>query len=157
PNDWTVKRIQLIEQELIQPETVLPRFAKRVTGFEQDLPLLELLKIVAEKRYSQFPLYNKGKFVALITLRNIGFWLAKESQKGPVDLTNKRALDLIIQNGKYTNYHFVPAKTHIYEVEAMFREQGTLEAVLITKDGNPDGNLLGIVRPRDIYKQIEKD
>ena len=35
PNDWTVKRIQLIEQELIQPETVLPRFAKRVTGFEQ--------------------------------------------------------------------------------------------------------------------------
>lgn len=23
PNDWTVKRIQLIEQELIQPETVL--------------------------------------------------------------------------------------------------------------------------------------
>ena len=74
PNDWTVKRIQLIEQELIQPETVLPRFAKRVTGFEQDLPLLELLKIVAEKRYSQFPLYNKGKFVALITLRNIGFW-----------------------------------------------------------------------------------
>ena len=81
PNDWTVKRIQLIEQELIRPETVLPRFAKRVTGFEQDLPLLELLKIVAEKRYSQFPLYNKGKFVALITLRNIGFWLAKESQK----------------------------------------------------------------------------
>ena len=157
PNDWTVKRIQLIEQELIRPETVLPRFAKRVTGFEQDLPLLELLKIVAEKRYSQFPLYNKGKFVALITLRNIGFWLAKESQKGPVDLTNKRALDLIIQNGKYTNYHFVPAKTHIYEFEAMFREQGTLEAVLITKDGNPDGNLLGIIRPRDIYKQIEKD
>ncbi len=157
PNDWTVKRIQLIEQELIRPETVLPRFAKRVTGFEQDLPLLELLKIVAEKRYSQFPLYNKGKFVALITLRNIGFWLAKESQKGPVDLTNKRALDLIIQNGKYTNYHFVPAKTYIYEVEAMFREQGTLEAVLITKDGNPDGNLLGIIRPRDIYKQIEKD
>ena len=52
PNDWTVKRIQLIEQELIQPETVLPRFAKRVTGFEQDLPLLELLKIVAEKVFT---------------------------------------------------------------------------------------------------------
>ncbi len=54
PNDWTVKRIQLIEQELIRPETVLPRFAKRVTGFEQDLPLLELLKIVAEKGIHSF-------------------------------------------------------------------------------------------------------
>ncbi|MEN2287345.1 hypothetical protein AAH990_15165, partial [Enterococcus lactis] len=90
-----------------------------VTGFEQELPLIELLKIVEEKRYSQFRLYNIGKFEALITLRNIGFWLAKEILKGPVDLRNKGGLELIIQNAKYTNYHIVPAKTHSYEVEAM--------------------------------------
>lgn len=137
PNDWTVKRIQLIEQELIQPETVLPRFAKRVTGFEQDLPLLELLKIVAEKRYSQFPLYNKGKFVALITLRNIGFWLAKESQKGPVDLTNKRALDLIIQNGKYTNYHLFQLKHIFTRLKRCFVSKGLWKPYLSLKMGIP--------------------
>ncbi|WP_165006611.1 MULTISPECIES: CBS domain-containing protein [unclassified Enterococcus] len=157
PNEWAVHRIQTIERELIRPETVLPRFAKHVTGFERDLPLLDLLKTAAEKRYSQFPLYSRGKFEALITLRMIGFWLAKESQNGVIDLKNKKAADLIVENGKYTNYRFVPASMHVYEVEAMFREQGTLEAVLITRDGDPNGNLLGIIRPRDIYHQVEKD
>lgn len=157
PNDWAVNKIQQIEGELLQPETVLPRFSKYVTGFERDLPLSELLGTIARKRYSQFPLYNKGKFEALITLRVIGFWLAKESQKGTIDLTRKKAADLIFKDGKYTNYRFVSASTYIFEVEEMFREQGTLEAILITKDGNPNGNLLGIIRPRDIYHQVEKD
>lgn len=157
PNDWAVNKIQHIEKELIHPETVLPRFAKHVTGFERDLPLLDLLGTIAQKRYSQFPIYNKGKFEALVTLRMIGFWLAKESQKGTIVLTHKKAADLIFKDGKHANYHFVSAKTYIYEVEAMFREQETLEAVLITKDGNPNGNLLGIIRPRDIYHQVEKE
>ena len=157
PNDWAVNKIQQIEEDLIRPAKVLPRFAKHVTGFERDLPLLDLLGTVAKKRYSQFPLYNKGKFVALVTLRVIGFWLAKESQKGTLDLTDKKAADLIFSDGKYTNYRFVAEHTYVYEVETMFREQGTLEAVLITKDGHPDGNLLGIIRPRDIYQQIEKE
>ncbi|KFN91523.1 CBS domain-containing protein [Tetragenococcus muriaticus PMC-11-5] len=60
PNQWIVGRIQKIESDLIQPETVIPRFAKNVTGFEQDIPIIELLKIVAARRYSQFPLYKKG-------------------------------------------------------------------------------------------------
>jgi CBS domain-containing protein len=151
PNDWAVQRIQQIETDLIRPEKVLPRFAKHVTGFEKNIPLLTFLDIVADKRYSQFPLYDKGRFEALITLRAIGFWLAKESQKGKISLENRTAKELIIKDGKETNYHFVSASTYVFEVERMFHEQATLEAVLITDDGNPNGNLRGIIRPRDIY------
>lgn len=74
-----------------------------------------------------------------------------------IDLQGKIAADLITQDGKYTNYHFVSAQTTIAEVEKMFGEQGTLEAVLITKNGDPNGNLLGIIRPRDIYHEVEKE
>jgi hypothetical protein len=35
----------------------------------------------------------------------------------------------------------------------MFQTEAILEAILITKDGHSDGNLLGIIRPRDIYSQ----
>ena len=35
PNQWVVTRIQQIEQALLQPETVLPKFGKKVTGFEK--------------------------------------------------------------------------------------------------------------------------
>ena len=73
PNDWAVNKIQQIEGELLQPENVLPRFSKHVTGFRTGSPVVRVTRNDLRKRYSQFPLYNKGKFEALITLRVIGF------------------------------------------------------------------------------------
>ncbi|MGM0212765.1 CBS domain-containing protein [Enterococcus sp. AZ109] len=156
PNDWAVKRIAEIEEVLIRPEKVLPRFGKKVTGFEQNLPLRSIMEIVAEKRFSQFPVYHRGEFQGLVTLRTIGLFFAQASLEGPVNLEGKKAEDLLQSNGKSTNFHFVDAETKVAEVEEMFRAQTTLEAVLITKDGDPNGNLLGIIRPRDIYVQKEE-
>lgn len=86
PNEWAVERIQQIETSLLRPEKVLPRFGKKVTGFERDLPLVEIMKIITEKRFSQFPVYDSGKFMGLITLRTIGFYFAQESLTGSVSL-----------------------------------------------------------------------
>lgn len=156
PNDWAVQRIAEIEESLVRPEKVLPRFGKNVTGFEQDFPLRRIMEIVAEKRFSQFPVYHRGQFKGLVTLRTIGLFFAQASLAGPVNLEGKKAEDLLQTNGKSTNFHFVSADTKVAEVEEMFRSQTTLEAVLITKDGDPNGNLVGIIRPRDIYAQKEE-
>lgn len=151
PNDWVVKRITMIEQALLKPELVLPRFGKNVTGFEITLPIKEILKTIAHKRYSQFPLYEKGVFKGLITLRALGYWFAKESLKGEIVLENRLAEELLIADGKVTNYQFVTGKTTVAEVENMFHQNTLLEAILITRDGDPNGNLLGIIRPRDLF------
>lgn len=153
PNEWAVRQIEKIENNLLRPEKVLPRFGKNVTGFEQDLPLVEIMKIINEKRFSQFPVYDSGKFMGLITLRTIGFYFAQESLSGSVSLKGRVAKDLISANGKRVNFKFVSADTNVSEVEKMFRTEGILEAILITEHGNSDGNLLGIIRPRDIYSQ----
>lgn len=150
PNQWIVHRILMIEEELLRPENVLPRFSKKITGFEQTLPLKELFEIVAKKRYSQFPIYNKGQFVSLITLREIGFWTAKESRNGQLDLEGKQAKDLILKDGKTTNYQFIAGNCPISKAELMFKENATLESILITKKGTPNGKLLGIIRPKDM-------
>ncbi len=153
PNQWVVERIQAIEKELLQPDRVVPKFAKKVTGFEKDLLLTELLKTVAQKRYSQFPLYDKGQFLGLITLRILGYWFAKESQTGTLDLAGRTAAELLHADGKRANYCFVSPDTPISEVEELFQKNTFLEAVLITKNQDPNGNLLGIIRPRDIFNE----
>ncbi|MGJ0914546.1 CBS domain-containing protein [Enterococcus avium] len=153
PNDWAVTRIKQIEESLLRPEKVLPRFGKKVTGFERNLPLVEIMKIITEKRFSQFPVYDFGKFMGLITLRTIGFYFAQASLSGSVSLKGRIAEDLLLGNGKRTNFKFVSADTKVSEVEKMFQTEAILEAILITKDGHSDGNLLGIIRPRDIYSQ----
>ncbi|MGM0239620.1 CBS domain-containing protein [Enterococcus sp. AZ103] len=150
PNEWAVQRIKEIEKGLLSPEKVLPRFAKKVTGFEQTVPMREILETVKEKRYSQFPVYDHGKFLGLITLRTIGLYLSELVLQRSFDIFNKKVGDFLIQNGKNTNFEFVSADTNIAEVEEKFQQIATLEAILITKDGNRDGNLLGIIRPRDI-------
>lgn len=157
PNQWAVERIQTIEKFLLSPEKVLPRFSKKVTGFEMDISVEKLLSIVAKKQFSQFPIYDSGVFKGLITVRGIGLWLAIESSQGTVNLAGKKASDLLIKNYKQSNYQFVSADTTVFNIEKLFSEQIRLEAILITKDGNPNGNLLGIVRPRDLYTISEKD
>ncbi|MTD38991.1 CBS domain-containing protein [Erwinia sp. CPCC 100877] len=157
PNEWAVNRMLVIEKNLIRPEKVLPRFAKKVTGFDLTIPIKDILAIVARKQYSQFPIYDRGIFKGLITTRGLAVWLAVESLKGDIHLQGRKAAELVERNYKESNYHFVSRETTIYQVEEMFRSQIRLEAVLITKDGNPNGNLLGIIRPRDLYNILEKE
>lgn len=157
PNEWAVRRLKVIEASLTRPEKVLPRFAKKVTGFERAIEVTALLKIVAKKRYSQFPIYDHGTFKGLITVRGLGLWLAIESSRGTIVLAGKTAGDLLETNYKGSNYQFVSQQTPVYQVEKMFSRQNRLEAILITKDGDPDGNLLGIIRPRDLYNNLEKE
>lgn len=157
PNEWVIHRITEIENLLLKPELVLPKFGKRVTGFEITLPVTEILRTIAEKRYSQFPLYDQGNFKGLITLRALGYWFASESQHGEIVLKGKTAADLLLKDGKYTNYCFVAGTTTVTEAKQLFENENLLEAILITKDGNPNGNLLGIIRPRDIYGANAKE
>lgn len=151
PNEWAIKRIELIEKELTTPEKVLPRFQKKVTGFEKNTSLSDILRIVAVKGYSQFPIYDRGNFCGLITANGLGFWLAQESQKSTFEIKQKSAADILRLDRKSDNYRFIHAETPVFEVVELFKKSGRLEAVLITKDGNPNGSLEGIIRPRDIF------
>ncbi len=144
------ERIETIEQALTKPEKVVPKFAKRVTAFEITTSLETLLTIIAKKQYSQFPIYEKGVFKGLITVRGIGVWFAIESTKGEVHIANRTVRELLASNYKRSNYQFVSIEATVFEVEQMFREQPRLEAVLISKSGHPNGELVGIVRPRDL-------
>ena len=157
PNKWAVTRIQSIEKRLLSPQKVLPQFAKNVTGFEMDISIEKLLRIVAKKQFSQFPIYDSGVFQGLITVRGIGLWVAMESAQGTIKLEGKKASDLLNKNYKQSNYQFVSEDTNIFVIEKLFSEQTRLEAILITRNGDPNGNLLGIIRPRDLYTISEKD
>lgn len=150
PNEWAVNRITEIHDAIMTPEKVLPRFKKHVTGFDKNISVTDIFAKIAEKHYSQFPIYDNGKFLGLITIRGIGFFAATESQHGYLDVSHKTAEDLIGISFKKPNYRFCSQDTAINEVEKWFQEIAQLEAVLITRDGNQDGQLLGIIRPRDL-------
>lgn len=150
PNQWALDRIHKIEKELLQPELVCPRFKRKVVGFDQEMSLIDLLEIIAKKRYSQFPLYKHGDFVGLITLKGLGYWVAQESSKGMFRLENRKAKELLFQPEKVVTYECVSPETTIHQAESLFEQNKLLDAILIAPNANPNEKLLGIIRPRDI-------
>lgn len=153
PNEWVISRLKTIEADLIKPEYVIPRFQKTVTGFDKNVNLSDILSIIAEKGYSQFPIYEQGKFLGLITAHGLGIWMASQDHKNVIEIQGKKVADVLASDRKRHNYRFVDEQTMTYQALEVFLKAPLIETILITKDGNPNGNLIGIIRPRDVFEK----
>ncbi|EOT44503.1 CBS domain-containing protein [Enterococcus columbae] len=157
PNDWAVIRIQEIEQALIKPKTIGQLFSKKVVMFEKNTPLLELLKIAEKKKYSQFPLQHQGQLIGVITLRMLGYWFARyATQNQLLNLQNLTANDLLMADGKKSNYLLLDQAVSCDEAESLFHQQPTLEVIFITEVVSNNLSIVGIIRPRDFINIEEK-
>lgn len=153
PNDWAVERLQTIEKDLTEPEKVYPKFAKKVTGFEEDTPLTALLKIMAQHGHSRFPIYRQGKMLGLITAQSVGFWFAEQSlAEENVAFSGWLAGDIFKRVKPHKNYAFLAHDAFLFEARELFQNNLRIEAIFLTKDGDPNGNLTGMIRPRDIVE-----
>lgn len=153
PHDSAVKRIELIERELLQPRTVSPQFIKTVISLQQSEPLTNLLALIHEKKVTKFPVYHHNQFRGLVSQRAIAFWLA-----GNMYAENKLPEDVmveeVLQYETKDNYRFIAADTSVLEAIDIFKKQfgrgNRLEALLITENGSETEQLIGIITNLDI-------
>ncbi|QIL46493.1 CBS domain-containing protein [Vagococcus coleopterorum] len=157
PNDWIVKKIEKIEQELIAPELVSPRFKKEVVTFEKGTSLDVILKSLTEKEYSQFPIYDGKQFLGLITANGIGIWLAAHNQNEQISIKGKTVESVLKSDAKRNNYLFVAQNAYVFQVMEKFLADPTIEAILITTDGQANSKLIGLVRPKEVFQDYYEE
>ncbi len=157
PNDWIIAKLLKIEGNLTRPEKVIPRFKKQVTGFDKATKLTDILTIIAEKRYSQFPIYDQGKFLGLVTAHGLGIWMAMQDHETSIRINGQTVEVVLESDRKRNNYRFIDKETTVFQAIDFFLKDPTVEALLITKDGNPDGNLIGILRPKELFKDYYEE
>lgn len=157
PNEWVIKKLEKIEMDLTRPEKVIPRFKKHVTGFDKNTTLTSILTIIAEKRYSQFPIYDGGKFLGLVTAHGLGIWMAMQDHDTSIRINGQTIQVVLESDRKRNNYRFINEDTHVFQAIELFLKDPTIEALLITKDGNPDGNLIGIMRPKEVFQDYYEE
>lgn len=153
PHESTVKRVERIEKELLQPRIVSPKFIKEVISFQHDEPLTNLLALIHEKKISKFPVYDHREFKGLISQRAITFWLAGNmyaENKMPIEVTAGEVLEYETND----NYRFIAKNTSVLEAIDIFKKQfgrgNRLEALLITESGKKTEPLIGIITNLDI-------
>jgi predicted transcriptional regulator len=152
PTPELVQNLRACRERLTNAPRAIPTFQRHVERVSVDADLAKVLRIIKNRDYSQFPVYEVEKFRGLLTENGITRWLAHHvtTQLSLVELGEAFVEEVLQSEEERKNYDFVARGTPIEEVVELFASEGLLEAVLITASGKKSEALLGIATRWDI-------
>ena len=156
--DTTIKKTKAILNYIKNPPTVLKKFGKKVFTCKLEDSLLEIIKVMKERVYTHIPVYsysdlNEKEFVGVLSESSIMNWLADKKE---ISLKNVKIEELVEFLNKQPNecFDFVNKDEDAYKIKERFlkevKDQKRIGAIFITKNGNKDEELLGIITAWDL-------
>ncbi|HLO11888.1 MAG TPA: CBS domain-containing protein [Pseudoneobacillus sp.] len=155
PHDKVVEEIERISGILLQPPLALSVASQPVKSYSPHTPLIEILAMMDEKGFSQFPIYANSNFQGLLTDGGIAKWLSRNLVGKSAHLDGVTAADLIPLEKKHS-VKFLARNSTIYDLESLFEksfdENKKLKAILITEHGSQNQKPIGIVTTWDLVR-----
>jgi predicted transcriptional regulator len=147
PAERIVSKLERIAGELESPERVEARIAPdKLATITADDSLKDVLHLIREKQYSQFPVIKDGKIIGLLTENGIARWLSAEVVKESlIEFSDATVSKIIKLEEKRPNMALVGRYGLIGQVRMQFSQNALLEAVIITQAGKADQQPLGII------------
>ncbi len=164
PHDSTVILIQKIEGLLKNPPEVLPTFKGQVLTLYIYDSLLDAVRLMEQKSYTQIPILDEeSNYVDLLTTNTIVRWLGANTNNKDLSQILKVDIDEVLRYKEDSNLClFISTKTSFLEVIEIFEEYKNkakkLEALIITQNGSKNEDFLGIITNWDlptIYYKME--
>lgn len=154
PAQKVVERIERIVKELESPEKVEKRFVnEEVVTVASDQTLKDVLKLVSEKQFSQFPVIDEGKIVGLLTENGITRWLSSAvSTESMIEFADVIAATILEHEETRENMILIGRLRELNEIRLQFSKNPFLEAAIITQAGKPDQKPLGIITRWDLIE-----
>ena len=154
PAQGVVERMENIAKNLEAPEKVENRFVtEEVVTVTSDQTLKEVLKLVSEKQFSQFPVIHEGKIVGLLTENGITRWLSSAvSTESMIEFADVTASAILEHEETRENMILIGRLRELNEVRLQFSKNSFLEAAIITQAGKPDQKPLGIITRWDLIE-----
>lgn len=155
PTRWILEKMEEIFHELTSTKRVIDLWGKTVQCVDVMDKLQTVLELINRFDYSQFPVYEKGAFVGLLTVNGIARWLAsRASTKENISLARITVKEVLRSEENIENVRFINAEATATEAWAMFANHPVLEALLITRTGRKDEQLEGIITRSDIVEYL---
>jgi len=157
-NNFIFKEIDQIILTLQDPPIVKSIFEVNVYQANEGDSILNVMKVMKKKTYTQIPIMRDEKFVGVFSYSSFFEWLVDQddADKKDISFINKVFKDI---NSKYlnspcVNYLFISETTSIYEIPPLFeravKKQERLDCLLITPRGLRGERITGIVTSWDI-------
>jgi len=142
---------------------VFPLFKRKVFSISIDDCIGNALKIMYENSFSQLPIFKSDKFVDLLTNNTISRWLGSCVDEEIFSLRETSIEDVLRHTENPDSYFFLNSDAGLSEAVEKFQYFESigkpLDAVLITLNGKPTEELLGIITFSDFPKimlELEK-
>jgi len=151
PTAAIVAQLETIRERFLHPQLAIPKFESEVVTIKTDDSLAKVLKLIHALQITHFPVYEYSgaheKFAGVLTENGITRWLAEHISKEAslVELNNEPIREVLAREEKRRNYEFAGSHSKVEELAHRFHENAYLEAVLITRNGNAEEKLLGII------------
>lgn len=158
PHNDVIKEIKHIHALLHNPPRVSSVMIKNPYYTSSEGSIFDLLTTFSEKNIMRCPVIDKGSVTCLITAKTISRWLTSKKQN-KVDINGTKISELVPFTEK-TDYCIIGENIDIISLVGMFKnsiKRGTyIQAVLVTKNGQPNSPLVGIITPSDLPLIIER-
>jgi len=160
PRPDVLERIKELWQLISDPPEVYPLFAGSVKAARRDDSVGGIIQAMQQHDFSQVPIVDdKNTVTGLLTTNTIARWvganLEKEESGREILLTETTAVADVQEHAERTdNLDFLSRNATLFEAAAAFHtmasDRGPTEAVLITHNGKPSEELLGIITMADL-------
>ncbi|MGR3765871.1 CBS domain-containing protein [Rossellomorea sp. NS-SX7] len=155
PHRDVVERIEKIARVLTSPNYALTIATKAIIFFQMEDSIEDVINGIRTYNYSQYPIFQDGECVGLLTAKSIVKWLAERMMGSIVDLSHVKIKD-VFQHEKEHPLAFAAKSSTIFDVEELFeryhQRKVDLEAIILTENGRKNEEPLGIVTAWDLIE-----
>ncbi len=154
PHNDVITELRHIRNLLYNPPKVSKVMREKPFAANPKTPIMEMLETFANNGFMRCPVVDKDKIICLITAKTLARWIITK----PSNLKDA-AIEEIIPFADPSDYTIVSENADILSVIGQFKNSikkgNYLQAVLITRNGQPNSPLTGIITPSDLPNLME--
>lgn len=160
PLNEIVEKFDALLNKLQNPKKVIPQFQFEIIGRHSNDKLDEILKIMKEMSFSQFPVFDdNNKVIEIINTNTISRWVGRNIVNDEIIVENPKIKELLNDIEYKKNYKFISRDANIYTAYSLFinqieKEKRNLDVIFITNSGREEEKLLGLITIEDITAHI---
>lgn len=159
PNSRAVADFERIRSALLNPSTVIPRFQIPVLSRGASESIGIAVSDMRAGDFSQLPVLSDGRVIGLLTAETVVRWLASEFNNDLVSLWDTTIEKVLPHVEDPNHYCFLSRKATLLDALSCFEDFASrgkdLDAILVSHDGRPEQQLLGILTVYDLPSVLE--
>ncbi|GEK91412.1 CBS domain-containing protein [Alkalibacterium kapii] len=160
PSNSLIKEIKMVTEKIKYSKRAKDLFLKKVRTFDINDPLEDVLDVINQVRYTQFPVFDGNQLEGILSSIGVTKYLAKAMDKDLNAIKKATVRQILEVEDEQEFYETISEDTSVFDIEEIFSKrikEGRTTYVLLVAKGekiNKRTDLIGIITPWDLPKII---